>query len=60
MATISFYVDPAPASTGATGTLIGGGSGLGFYHSYLRAELHRDTPVFLRCVFRLPLLHPLF
>tara|TARA_R110000824_G_scaffold9415_5_gene42169 strand:- start:3442 stop:4098 length:657 start_codon:yes stop_codon:yes gene_type:complete len=31
MATISFYVDPAPASTGATGTLIGGGSGLGFY-----------------------------
>jgi hypothetical protein len=31
MATISFYTDPAPGSTGAAGTLIGGGSGLGFY-----------------------------
>jgi len=31
MATISFYVDPAAGASGATGTQIGGGSGLGFY-----------------------------
>jgi hypothetical protein len=31
MATISFYVDPAPGSTGATGTQVGASEGLGFY-----------------------------
>tara|TARA_Y100000310_G_C20417259_1_gene684928 strand:- start:33 stop:686 length:654 start_codon:yes stop_codon:yes gene_type:complete len=31
MATISFYIDPAPGATGAAGTLLATGEGLGFY-----------------------------